>query len=86
MEVELKAGDLVPAGSRTTVLRQGEQLWFDADGRVSQIESFDHALVGAWKEGQLIFQEQPLVKLSSKSRAIDPKRFVCSTPAWPPSP
>ncbi len=60
VEVELRTDDPVPTGSRATVLQGGEQLWFDRVGRVSRIESIDLTLVGAWKGGQLIFQEQPL--------------------------
>lgn len=60
VEVGLIASNESVIEPRPAILHQGEQVRYDADGHVSAIERFDRATVGAWKDGKLIFQAQPL--------------------------
>ncbi len=45
------------------MVHQGEQVWYGTDGHLSEIGRFNRTAVGAWTEGKLIFQAQPLAEV-----------------------
>jgi transmembrane sensor len=80
VEVRVLAADKSPSATRPAVLHHGEQVWYGNDGRVSAIGSFNQSTVGAWREGKLVFQAQPLEQVltemgryrSEEIRVLDP--------------
>ncbi|WHZ21735.1 MAG: hypothetical protein OJF47_000847 [Nitrospira sp.] len=60
VEVHVPAVPESPMAVRPARVHQGEQVWYDATGRVSSIDSFNRSMVGAWREGKLVFQTLPL--------------------------
>lgn len=80
VEVGLIASGESSGTPRPTILHQGEQVWYGTDGHLSEIGPFNRTTVGAWKEGKLIFQAQPLEEVlmevaryrSEEIRLLDP--------------
>jgi transmembrane sensor len=80
VEVRILAADKSPSATRPAILHHGEQVWYGADGRMSAIGSFNQSTVGAWREGKLVFQAQPLEQVltelgryrSEEIRVLDP--------------
>lgn len=60
VEVGLKENRSILPIPRPRTVKQGQHVWFTADGRVSSVESFDPQTARAWTEGQLIFESLPL--------------------------
>ncbi len=58
----IQSGDAADT-HRPMLVHQGEQVWYGPDGHLSDIGSFNQSTVGAWKEGKLIFQAQPLAEV-----------------------
>jgi transmembrane sensor len=80
VEVHVAASPGSRTSIRPAVLHHGEQVWYGTDGRVSSVVSFNKSMIGAWREGKLIFQRQPLEQVlaemsryrSEEIRIIDP--------------
>ena len=80
VEVRVLAAGTSPTAARPATLHHGEQVWYGADGRLSAIGSFNRSTVGAWRDGKLIFQAQPLEHVliemgryrSEEIRVLDP--------------
>lgn len=66
VQVELVA----PADRHDTpahaMLHQGERVSYGMDGRISDVGPFNRVTVGAWKDGQLIFQAHSLAQVLSE--------------------
>ena len=80
VEVHVLASPESPTAARPALLHQGERVSYGADGRLSGIEPFNQSTAGAWREGKLIFQTQPLDQVlaemaryrSEEIRVLDP--------------
>ncbi|GJL49062.1 MAG: hypothetical protein NPIRA01_02890 [Nitrospirales bacterium] len=60
VEVEIKEGTDIRSTQKSKILRQGDQLVYQASGLMSSIQSFDRDMVLAWTEAQLYFEAKPL--------------------------
>ncbi|WP_447970940.1 FecR family protein [Nitrospira sp. M1] len=60
--VEVKVKNAVNAQStkHPHILKEGDQVRYQATGRLSQVESFDQAIVTAWTNATLYFDAKPL--------------------------
>lgn len=58
VEVATQAGQ--DGTAKRSVVRQGQGLWYDREGRLSQAESVDVGAFTAWLHGKLVFQAMPL--------------------------
>jgi transmembrane sensor len=80
VEVRVLAPNKSSSAARPATLHHGEQVWYGADGRMSTVGSFNQSTVGAWRDGKLIFQAQPLEQVlaelgryrSEEIRVLDP--------------
>ncbi|WP_454062814.1 FecR family protein [Candidatus Nitrospira salsa] len=60
VEVALNHAEQSRAGTHPTVLRQGEHLFYTAQGRLSAVEPFNEKATAAWAKGKLVFVEKSL--------------------------
>jgi len=60
VEVGVHASGEIAASPQPTVLHDGEQVSFGPAGLLSDVALFDVDTAGSWKEGTLIFRQQPL--------------------------
>jgi transmembrane sensor len=86
VEVRVAAPPESRAGAQPAVLRHGEQLWYDANGRLSSVASFNESMIGAWREGKLIFQTQPLEQVLAEISRYRPEEIRLLDPALKSAP
>lgn len=79
-EVEVPASSGPVSRSRPVTLHAGQQISYDADGRMSGMVAFDRDSLGSWRDGKLIFRSLPLEQVlaevsryrSEEIRLLDP--------------
>jgi len=62
------------------VLREGDQLFYTDDARLSEIEAFAVKSATAWVEGKLIFVEKPLADVLNEWERYRPKSIQLTDP------
>jgi transmembrane sensor len=75
VEVRVVASPGSLRAAKPAVLHDDEQIWYDADGRLSSIGSFNRSMIGAWREGKLIFQSQPLEQVLAEIARYRPEEI-----------
>jgi len=68
------------SASAPVILQAGQQISYDADGRIAHASAFDRDSLGSWREGTLVFRSQPLEQVlaevaryrSEEIRLLDP--------------
>ncbi len=75
VEVQLLASPASSIAARPALLHHGEQLWYDADGRVSSVGTFNRTVIGAWRGGKVIFQRQPLGQVLAEIARYRPEEI-----------
>ena len=75
LEVRVLASPELLTAAKPAVLHHDEQISYDADGRVSSIGSFNRSMIGAWREGKLIFQTQPLEQVLAEIARYRPEEI-----------
>jgi transmembrane sensor len=86
VEVHVLAARESPMAARPAVLHHDEQVWYGTDGRLSSIGSFNRSAVGAWREGKLIFQAQPLEQVLTEIARYRPEEIRLLDPGLKSTP
>lgn len=81
VEVGLRAPDESGAAAHPAILREGQQVSYDEEGRMSDIRSFDREMVGSWKDGKLIFRSQPLKQVLTEVARYRPEEIRLLDPS-----
>lgn len=81
VEVGVRAPDESGAAAHPAILREGQQVSYDEEGRMSDIRSFDREMVGSWKDGKLIFRSQPLKQVLAEVARYRPEEIRLLDPS-----
>ncbi|MGD9729318.1 MAG: FecR domain-containing protein [Nitrospiraceae bacterium] len=75
VEVRVVAAPDSLRAAKPAVLHHDEQIWYDTDGRLSSIGSFNRSTIGAWRDGKLIFETRPLEQVLAEIARYRPEEI-----------